>query len=307
MRVFVTGGTGLIGSRLIGRLMERRDWPVLLTRRFGAARQMFGTNCEVVEGDPMQPGEWQDKAAGCEAVVNLAGENLFNRRWNAAFKTLMTDSRVKSTRHVIEALQRNPKRSDGSPKILVNTSAIGYYGPHGDEELTEQSPQGNDFLANLCVEWEKAALAAQSAGIRVALVRVGVVLDKLGGALSKLLTPFKLCVGGPIGNGKQWMSWIHHADMIGLFLLALDNAQASGPLNGTAPNPVTNRDFGKALGKALHRPAFMPTPTFALRLMLGEVANVVAKGQRVVPHLPLQLGYQYKFPTIDAALADILK
>jgi uncharacterized protein (TIGR01777 family) len=307
MRVFVTGGTGLIGSRLLKGLVQRGDWPVVLTRRFGTARQTLGPQCELVEGDPMKPGPWQDKAAGCEAVVNLAGENIFNRRWKAKFKALMVDSRVQSTRNVIEALQRNPGRADGSPKILVNASAIGYYGPHGDEELTEQSPPGSDFLANLCVEWEKTALAAQASGIRVALVRVGVVLDKLGGALAKLLTPFKMGIGGPVGSGRQWMSWIHHDDLIGLFLLALDQAGASGPLNGTTPNPVTNRDFGKALGKALHRPAFVSTPVLALRLMLGEVANVVTKGQRVRPGVPLQLGYSYRFPTIDAALADILK
>jgi uncharacterized protein len=307
MRVFVTGGTGLIGSRLISRLMQRGDWVVLLTRRFAAARQMFGTNCEVVEGDPMQPGDWQDRAAGCEGVIHLAGENIFNRRWSAAFKTLMYDSRVKTTQNVVDALKRQPKQADGSPKILVNASAIGYYGPHADEELTEESPPGGDYLAKLCVDWEKAALAAQRAGIRVAMVRVGIVLDQQGGALGKMLTPFKMGVGGPIGNGRQWMSWIHQDDMIGLFLLALDNAQANGPLNGVASHPVTNRDFGKALGRALHRPSFMPTPVFALRVLLGEVANVVAKGQRVLPRVPLQLGYQYRFPTIDAALAEILK
>ena len=307
MRVFVTGGTGLIGSRLIKALVQRGDWALVLTRRFARSRQLLGPDCELVEGDPMQPGPWQDKATGCEAVVHLAGENIFNRRWNARFKALLFDSRIRSTQHVVEALKGSPRREDGTPKILVNASAIGFYGPHGDEELTEQSPPGSDYMANLCVEWEKAALAARALGIRVAMVRVGIVLDRQGGALAKLLTPFRMGVGGPVGNGKQWMSWIHHDDMIGLFLLALDNAGASGPLNGTAPQPVTNRDFGKALGRALHRPSFMPTPALALRVMLGEVANVVATGQRVLPRVPLELGYAYKFPTIDAALADILK
>src|SRR5262249_20047453 len=155
-----------------------------------------------------------------------------------------------------------PTRPDGSPRVLVNAGAIGWYGPHGDETLTEESPPANDFLADLCVQWEKAARSAESAGVRCAVVRVGVVLDKDGGALAKLLTPFKMCVGGPVGNGRQWMSWIHHEDLVGLFLLGLDNPAASGPLNGTAPNPVTNREFSKALGRALHRPAIFPTPAF---------------------------------------------
>jgi uncharacterized protein (TIGR01777 family) len=307
MRVFVTGGTGLIGTRLIAQLFRRGDQPVLLTRRYALARQMFGPECELAEGDPMQPGDWQKKLETCDAVIHLAGENLFNRRWNTRFKALMFDSRVKSTQHVVEALLRSPTRANGSPKVLVNTSAIGFYGPHGDEELDEQSPPGNDFLANLCIAREKAALEAQKAGLRVALVRVGIVLDKEGGALAKMLTPFKLYVGGPIGNGKQWMSWIHHEDMVGLFLLGLDHPQASGPLNGTAPNPVTNRDFSKALGRALHRPSFMPTPVLGMRVLLGEVANVVATGQRILPRVPLRLEYQYRFPTIDGALADIFR
>jgi len=307
MRVFITGGTGLIGTRLIAQLMRRGDQPVLLTRRYDAARQRFGPHTELVEGDPMQRGDWQKKLEACDAVINLAGENIFNRRWNAKFKALMFDSRVKTTQNVVEALLRNPRRSDGSPRILVNASAIGYYGPQGDEELTEQSPPASDFMANLCVEWEKAALEAQRSGVRVALVRVGIVLDREGGALTKMMTPFKLFVGGPIGNGRQWMSWIHHEDMIGLFLLALDHPQASGPLNGTAPNPVTNRDFSKSLGRALLRPSFFPTPVFGMRVLLGQVAQVVATGQRVLPKVPLQLEYPFKFPTLDAALADILK
>ncbi len=203
----------------------------------------------LVEGDPTRRGDWMDAATDCDAIVHLAGENVFARRWNAAFKARLHESRVLSTQLVVEALRRKPQRVDGQPKVLVNASAIGYYGPHDDEELTEDSPPGADFLANLCVEWERAARAAESAGVRVAMIRVGVVLDKEGGALAKLLTPFRLGVGGPVGGGRQWMSWIHHADLIGLFLLALDRSDALGPINGTAPNPVVNRDFGKVLGR----------------------------------------------------------
>ncbi|HZT79578.1 MAG TPA: TIGR01777 family oxidoreductase, partial [Gemmataceae bacterium] len=263
------------------------------------------------EGDPMRPGAWTDAVADCDAVIHLAGENIFGKRWGAAFKQLLHDSRVRGTENVVAALSRNPRTADGRPRVLVSASAIGWYGPHGDEELTEDAPPGDDFLARVCVDWERAARAAEPLGVRVALVRVGVVLDREGGALAQLLTPFKLGLGGPVGwtpwSGRQYLSWIHHADMVGLFLLALDNPGAAGPLNGTAPHPVTNREFGKALGRALHRPAFLPVPPLALRLMLGEVAHIVATGQRVLPKRPLALGYAFRFPTIDAALADILK
>lgn len=306
MQVFITGGTGLIGSRLVRRLVEKRDRPVVLTRREAAAEKLFGKSCRIVEGDSMKAGPWQNIAAECDAVVNLAGENLFNHRWNDQFKALMTDSRLQTTAHVVEALSRKPKREDGSQKVLVNASAIGIYGPHGDEELTEESPPASDFLANLCVQWEKAARSIEALGVRCALTRIGVVLAKEGGALKQLWTPFSLGMGGPVGDGRQWMSWIHIEDMIGILMLALDNSAAVGPLNATAPEPVTNRDFAVAFGKALHRPSFMPTPRFVLRAMLGESADVVTTGQHVLPKKTLALGYAYKFPQIDAALADIV-
>jgi uncharacterized protein (TIGR01777 family) len=306
MRVFVTGGTGLIGARLIRKLLGRGDEVLLLTRRYGAARQITGPECGLIEGDPTQAGDWMKSVADCDAVVNLAGENIFAHRWNTAFKTALMDSRVQSTRHVVEALAQKPTRAGGMPKVLVNASAIGYYGPHGDEELTEESPPGADFLAEICVRWEEATRATEDSGIRCVLLRIGVVLDAEGGALKKMLTPFKLFAGGPIGNGRQWMSWVHHEDITGLLQLALDNPEAHGPLNGTAPNPVTNRDFAKSLGAALHRPAFLPTPTFALRLGLGEVANVLATGQRVVPRGAQALGYKFKYATLEDALRNLL-
>jgi len=306
MRVFITGGTGLIGTRLVPRLKERGDSVALLTRRPGAAREKFGSEVTIVEGDPMKASDWADALADCDGVIHLAGEGIFARRWNDEFKALLKDSRVRSTQNVVQALARKPTTATGTPKVLVNASAIGFYGPHGDEELTEQSPPGNDFLAQLTVAWEDAARKAEPSGIRVAMVRVGVVLDREGGALAKMLTPFKLGAGGPVGSGKQWMSWIHQADMVGILLLALDHADARGPVNGTAPNPVTNKEFGKALGRALHRPSFMPTPAFALRLMMGEVAEVVTAGQRVLPRRALELGYQFRFANIDEALKDVL-
>ncbi|MHB1426824.1 MAG: TIGR01777 family oxidoreductase [Gemmataceae bacterium] len=306
MRVFITGGTGLVGRRLLRRLQDRGDQPVILTRRAGPAREMFGSNAVVIEGDPMRRGDWMDALVDCDAVIHLAGENVFARRWNADFKKLLYDSRILSTQLIAEALSRNSARADGPAKVLINASAIGYFGPRDDADLTEDSPPGSDFLAKLCVDWEQAAFAAESSGVRVAVVRVGVLLDKEGGALAKLLTPFRLGVGGPVASGRQWMSWIHYADLINLFLFALDNGAARGAFNGTAPNPVTNREFGKTLGRALHRPAFVWTPRLGLRVALGEVADLIATGQRVLPKRALDLGYSFQYPLLNAALEQIL-
>jgi uncharacterized protein (TIGR01777 family) len=306
MRIFVTGGTGLVGTRLVRKLEQRGDQPVVLTRRYAAARQSLGPKVELVEGDPMRAGPWTDKLDDCDSVVHLAGENVFGKRWNARFKQLLVDSRVQSTRNVATALLRKPHRGDGQPRVLVNASAIGFYGARGDEELTEETPPGDDFLGRLCVEWEQAAHAVEPAGVRLVLLRVGVVLDREGGALVKMLTPVRMFAGGPLGSGRQYVSWIHHEDLVDLLLLALDNPQCAGPLNGTAPNPATNRDFFRALGKALHRPSFMWTPGFALRVVLGEAAEIITTGQRVLPKKALALGYRFKFATLDAALADIL-
>lgn len=307
MRIFVTGGTGLVGSRLLRQLTERKDEAVVLTRRPEVAREKFGGACTIVAGDPMQPGDWMNAVADCDAVIHLAGENIFARRWSDDFKKLLHDSRVQSTQHVVEALARRTQTAAGQPKVLVNASAIGWYGPHGDEELVENDPPGNDTLARVCVDWEGAACAAETHGIRAAIVRVGIVLDREGGALAKMLTPFKMCVGGKVGSGNQWMSWIHIDDLVNLFLLPLDNSAASGPINGTAPNPVTNKQFSKALGSALGRPSFMPTPGFALRLMLGEVADIITTGQRVLPRKALDLGYTFKYAELEPALRELFR
>lgn len=305
MRVFITGGTGMVGRRLVPELARRGDVAVVLSRRPAAARELFGPEVPIVEGDPVQPGAWQDAVAECDAVVNLAGENIFARRWNDDFKKRLLDSRVLTTRSVTEALFRPRAGGNGRSRVLVSASAIGYYGPHGDEELTEDSPPGEDFMARICVDWENAVRPAENAGVRCVRLRIGVVLDRAGGALAKMLTPFKLFLGGPVAGGRQWMSWIHHADVIGLVLFALDHVDASGPINATAPNPVTNRQFARALGRALHRPSFFPTPGFMLRLGLGEVAGVVATGQRVLPRRALSLGYSFRFPALESALGDL--
>jgi uncharacterized protein (TIGR01777 family) len=306
MRIFLMGGTGLVGSRLMERLRQRQDEIVLLTRRPDVGREKLAGSGAVVEGDPTVPGPWMERIAECEAVINLVGENIFARRWNEDFKKLLYESRIKAAEHVAQALTKHPRTASGAARVLVNASAIGYYGPRGDEELTEDSPPGDDFLARVCVDWEKAARAAEPAGVRVAVLRIGVVLDRRGGALAQMLTPFKMFVGGPVGSGRQWLSWVHHQDVVGLILVALDNVQACGPINATAPNPVTNREFSKALGRALGRPSFLRTPKFALRALMGQVADVVTTGQRVLPRRAQALGYVFQFPEVDTALRDVL-
>jgi uncharacterized protein (TIGR01777 family) len=306
MRVFITGGTGLVGSRLVPRLLERRDQPVVLTRSAARAQGKFPAGVEVVEGDPMKPGSWMEVCGKCDAVVNLVGENVAARRWNAAFKTLLTESRTISTRNVVTALRERAESDPARPRVLVNASAIGYYGPHGDEELDENTPPGSDFLARLCSEWEKEAFAALSTGVRVCTIRVGVVLDKGGGALGKLLPIFRWGLGGRVASGRQWMSWIHHDDLVGICLLALDNPRAAGPLNGTAPNPVPNAEFTRTLGKVLRRPTWFPAPAWGLKLLVGEFASAIVTGQRVVPKAALALGYAFQYPTLEPALRAVL-
>jgi uncharacterized protein len=300
MRVFVTGGTGLVGHTLVNELRARSDQPVVLSRNRTSAAAKLGSGVEIVEGNPAVPGSWQDVVGTCDAVINLAGENIFAKRWNGEFKQRIRDSRVHGTRNVVEAM-----RKGRAPSVLVNASAIGFYGPCGDEIVTEESPPGNDFLAQACVEWEDAARSLASTA-RLAIIRIGVVLSPDGGALAKMLTPFKLGVGGPVGNGRQWMGWVHQQDVVGILLHAIDMPNLSSVLNAVAPEPVTNREFSKALGRALGRPSFFPVPVFMLKLRFGQVAEVIATGQRVLPSRTLESGYQFRFATIDRALSNVL-
>lgn len=301
MRVFLLGATGLIGAPLVERLLARGDVPVVLTRhREKAAARWSGV--EIVEGDPQDYAGWPAAIDGCQGVINLAGEPIFGKRWSEPRKQLLRDSRVVATRNVVRAIEAAAAR----PSVLVNASAIGFYGNVPEGELTEKSVPGNDFLARLCIEWEAAAQEAHRLGIRVALLRIGVVLSTQGGALAQMLPPFKLGLGGPIGNGKQWMSWIHLDDIVGAFLAALDHPEASGPINGTAPEPLRNKAFAKCLASTLHRPAIFPVPSLALRLRFGEVAEVICGGQRVLPMRLEQLGYTFRYRACGEALAALL-
>lgn len=303
MKVFITGATGLIGVRLVHALLARGDQIVALSRNRAAAQTKLGSTADIVQGNPTQADSWMDAVSGCDAVVNLAGESLFAHRWKSDFKQTLRDSRIVSTRNIVAAIAKAQAR----PSVLISGSAIGYYGSSETAEFTEFSPPAkDDFLAQLCVDWEAEALKAFELGIRIVLLRTGVVLDPLGGALKQMLLPFKLFMGGRVSSGRQWVSWIHHADEIGLILFSLDNPKESGPLNAAAPKPVTNAELARAIGSALRRPSFMPTPGFALKLMLGDVAELVTQGQLVLPKKAQELGYAFKYPEIGPALAELL-
>lgn len=301
MRVFLAGATGMIGRPLVQCLLDRGDVPVVLTRDPQRAAVKMAGAIEFVSGDPNARGDWMRSVGGCDAVVNLVGEGVFARRWSSAQKRRLRDSRVDSTRNVVEAIGEASSR----PKTLVNASATGFYGDVPEGDVTEDSPPGEDFLARLCVDWEAAARAAEGFGTRVALVRVGVVLDRRGGALTKMVLPFKLGVGGPVGRGRQWVSWIHLDDAVAAFLHAVDHPAATGPINGTAPQPLRNKEFSKSLARALHRPSLFPIPPLGLRLALGEVACVVTGGQRVLPTRLLAQGFSFRYSTCDEAMRAI--
>ncbi len=293
MKVLIAGATGFVGARLVLRLLERNDQVLVLTR----------DPAKVKAGTPLSWDAFiQAPPAEVDAVVNLSGENLFARRWNSEFKELIRNSRVEATRRLVAAVGTGEFR----PKTLVNASAIGIYGPHGDETLAEDASAGSDFLSGVCRDWEAEARTGEEKGMRVVLLRISVVLGRDGGALRQMLPPFKMFAGGPVGSGAQWFSWIHIDDLVGLILLALDHPQVTGPLNATAPDPRTNREFSAALGRALGRPSWLPMPGFALRLLVGEVAEIILAGQRVLPKRAQELGFVFRFPTVDAALADLV-
>lgn len=316
MRVFITGGSGLIGRHLTRQLLRDGHQPVILSRYSDVLRRKPEyRELQVVQGDPCTEGRWQEAIDGCDAVVNLVGHNLFSERWNSEVKQKIRDSRVYGTEHVVAAIRESRNR----PQVLVQASAIGYYGTREDEELDESSPSGSDYLAVVCREWEQASEPVAELGVRRAVVRIGIVLAPGEGALAFMTPMFKALPGAPVGSGEmllargqQWMSWIHIDDIAGLLRFAIENAKASGSLNGTAPHPVRNAEFSKTLSGVLWKPYapwrfFIPVgpPDAALRLMLGEVAGVITAGQRVLPRKAEELGYRFKFPELAGALRDI--
>lgn len=295
MRVLVTGGTGFIGQALLPALQAAGHAVTVLSRQPEAARVPAGVAViRDLDGTGM---------AAPEAVINLAGENLGAGRWNAARKQRFIDSRVSTTEALLAAFERWAQ----PPRVLVNGSAIGWYGARGDETLTENSTPGTGFAATLCEKWEAAAQRATLFGVRVACVRIGIVLGLPGGALAQMLPPFRLGLGGPLGDGRQWMSWVHRADLVRLMLRLVEDETLRGPFNGTAPAPVRNAVFSQALGKALHRPAVLPMPSFALRLIVGEMADeLLLQGQRVLPQRALAAAFAFRYPELPDALAQVL-
>jgi uncharacterized protein (TIGR01777 family) len=297
MKVVITGATGLIGRALVSALRARGDEVIAFSRSESSRLEVPTVVWDPSGGEPA-PAE---PLSGADAVVNLHGEPVA-QRWTDAAKERIRSSRVDGTKRLVDGLLA----SDARPRVLVSSSAAGYYGDRGSEELPESATPGSDFLAGLCVDWEAAAMAAAASGVRVALIRTGVVLAPRGGALAKMLPPFKAGVGGPIGNGRQYMPWVALDDVVGIYLATLDNSQFSGPVNAAAPHTATNREFTKALGRALHRPTVIPVPPFALKIIFGEMGSVITGSARLVPARASELGYSFRYPELDEALAAIL-
>ncbi len=300
MKVTITGATGLLGSRIVNQLTTRGDEVTVLSRNPERARETLGVDAHA--WDPEEEAAPAAALSGRDGVVHLLGENVA-QRWSDDARRRIASSREVGTRNLLAGLRAIQPR----PAVLVSASASGYYGPHGDEPVTEEEPPARDFLGAVCERWEAEARAAGELGMRVALMRTGIVLDRAGGALKQMLVPFRLGVGGPIAGGRHYMPWIAADDVAGMYLAALDGVQWSGPFNVTAPEPATNRDFSKALGRALHRPAIAPVPALALKLLYGDMAQIVVTGVRAEPARAQELGYAFRHPYLDEALEAALE
>lgn len=296
MKLVITGAAGFIGTALCQTLLQQGHTLTLLTR--GAPREPSTAVKRWHHWTPGTSRDWDQELDGADGVINLAGEPIADKKWTATQRRRLEKSRVDATRVLVQGCAHAKQK----PRFLINASAVGYYGPHGDEIITEDTPAGSDFLSQLCCNWEEEAKQAEGLGIRVVRLRTGVVLGPGGGALEKMVPPFKWFSGGPLGSGKQWMSWIHLEDEVQMILYLIENQQASGPINATAPNPEINRNFSRALGKVLHRPSWMPVPGFMLRLGLGDMADMLLTGQRVVPAAAQKLGFEFRFPNLPEAL-----
>lgn len=299
MKIIIAGGTGFIGGPLVEALVTRGHETVLLTR--GPKKNTsFGSRC--LEWDGKISGLWAAEVESTDAVINLAGEPIAGKRWSAAQKEKIAGSRINATRVLVDALSK----ASSKPKVLINASAVGYYGNVPDGEVTEASPKGAGFLAEVCGRWEHEAMRAEALGVRTVILRTGVVLGKNSGALAKMLPPFRFFLGGPLGSGRQWFPWVHRDDVVQAVVFALENEGIAGPLNVTAPWPVTLRDFCATLGKVLKKPARAAVPAFVLKVLLGEMSAVLLEGQKAIPRKLLESGYAFKFPVLQDALEEIL-
>jgi uncharacterized protein (TIGR01777 family) len=299
MKILITGGLGFVGTQLSIRLLEKGH-TITVVDHAPEPGPHTPDDVTYVAADTTKEGAWQDEVAQQDAVINLAGASIFGR-WSKKTKKIIYDTRILTTRNIAAAMP------EGKSAVLCSTSAVGYYGFHGDEELTENDYPGDDFLASVCVDWEKEAQKAAEKGVRVVLTRFGIVLGKTGGALGQMIPAFKKFVGGPLGSGKQWFSWISMEDLLQAFVFVLDHDAVQGPVNFCTPNPVRNKALAKALGKVLSRPSFVKTPALTLRLALGEFGSVLLKGQRVLPTKLLEQGFKFQYPEIEGALQALLK
>lgn len=300
MKVLVTGATGFVGKVVVRQLLEAGEQVVVLTRNIPKAALTLGSQCEYFQW--ADTNELPDVAAfkGVDAVINLMGEGIADKKWTDEQKKIIYNSRINGTQKLVEVISKLEKK----PSVFVSTSAIGIYGNRGPEELTEESSTGSDFLAHLCTEWEKEASKVKEHVKRLILIRVGVVLGHNGGALKKMLLPFKLGLGGPLGSGNQYMSWIHVEDLAGMYVEAVKNESLNGIFNGTAPYPATNKEFTTTLGKTLKRPTVLPAPAFAIKAIFGEMSTVLLDGQKVLPKKFKDINYRYRYPTLEMALKE---
>ncbi|MEM7592809.1 MAG: TIGR01777 family oxidoreductase [Cyanobacteria bacterium P01_A01_bin.83] len=305
MKIAVTGATGLVGSRLVAVLNQKGHQILVLTRNSTKAQKVFPasvySNLEIVQYSPLESGNWQQSISGCDAVVNLAGEPIAER-WSPQQKEAIMQSRQLGTRKLVEAIAM----AESKPQVLVSGSAIGYYGTSETATFDETSNSGNDFLAQVCQNWEAEAQKVTELGVRLVILRVGIVLAN-GGALGKMIGPFKMFAGGPIGSGRQWFSWIHRNDLVSLIVEAIEQPSMSGAYNATAPNPVRMGNLCQVLGEVLNRPSWLPVPDFVLELLLGDGAIVVLEGQQVLPKKTESSGFSFQYPQLKPALQEIVK
>ena len=294
-KVFIAGGTGFIGNSIIPALLKEGYEVQVLVRNKEKAKKL-PSSCKVIWGNPAKSGEWQKYLKETDIAINLAGQNIF-ARWTKAYKKLILESRIKSTENIVSSLKKSA--------LLINASAVGYYGDKGDTLVTEDSPPGDDFLAKTCIEWEKRALKAKEKGVKIIIARLGVVLGTTGGMLPKILPIFKLGLGGTLGKGNQWFPWIHIKDLVSAILFLIKK-EKEGIYNFVSPNPVTNKEFTKTLGKVLKKPTLLPVPVFMMKLIFGELANIITCSIRAYPKNLLELGFKFKFETIEDALKDLI-
>lgn len=302
-KIVVTGASGLIGKQLCRSLLFRGDRVTVFTRDIASARNILGCKMDYVKWNYNNPSEWQESLKDHSAVIHLAGANLFGKRWTNDYKKLIMESREVSTKNLVEAI----KNFGSNEMTFISSSGVGYYGSAGENILTEDSPAGNDFLAQVCKAWEYQVERASEFGLRTAMLRQGIVLSNKGGALTKFIPPFKFFIGGGLGNGKQWFPWIHIDDIVAIYSFILDHENISGPVNAVSPQTIRMSEFAKSLGKILKRPSIFNVPELALRILIGEAASTIVSSQRVVPKKLMNHGFKFKFESLEEALQDLLK